>query len=214
MNWNKFRIVGLLIAVVFGLVGCGGGGGSDSASNINSNTSNLADTGPLAKYAGTWMQGCSNHYRETAIITVSNNGTTLTYESKDEYFANKDCTGSVVATGTYDKPASIIQYNETVNNASVKLLTGATATTTVEKVTSNRTGAVIRYVGSGVTSSNVVGTKTITHINYIGGSIDLTVDNASGGGQGALSLLNGEMLVLDPVNYSSSSFVVLNRYIR
>jgi hypothetical protein len=199
---------GSLVVAVIGLAGCGGGGSSSSGGGTNS-----TDTGPLAKYAGTWVQGCNNHNRETTIMTSSNNGSSLTHNSKDEYFANADCTGAIVATGTYESPPYIIQSIETVTNATVRMLTGGIISATVDRVTSTNTGSSIKYVGSGVTSSTVIGNKTYTHIVFNNGSTDLQSDNSSGGGQGALLLLNGELLVLNPVSNSLTSFDVFSRYI-
>lgn len=209
MNISLMKVMGgVLAAVVFGLAGCGGGGGGGS-----DNSANPSDAGPLAKYAGTWVQGCNNHNRETTILTSSNNGTTLTHNLKDEYFANADCSGAIVATGTYESPPYIIQSNETVTNATVKMLSGGIISATVDRVTSTNTGSSIKYVGSGVTSSTIIGNKTYSHIVYNNGSTDLQNDNSSGGGQGALLLLNGELLVLNPVSNSVTSFDVFSRYI-
>lgn len=210
MRRNLINVVmGVFVAVVFGLAGCGGGGGGSGIDN----SSNPSVAGPLAKYEGTWVQGCDGHNRETTTLTSSNNGNTLTMNLKDEYFANAGCSGAVVATGTYDKPPFVMQLNETITNASVKMLTGGTIAATVDRVTSTGSGAIIKYAGSGVTSSTIVGNTTVSHIVYNNGSTDLTSDNSSGGGQGALLLLNGEMFVLNPVSSSTTSFDVFSRYI-
>ena len=197
-------MVGLFVALTFGLAGCGGGGGND-------NSGNTSAAGPLAKYAGTWVQGCDGHSRETTTFTSSNDGNTISVTSKDEYFADANCTGAVVATGTYEQPSFILQYKDTVNNASVKMLNGTTITATVDRGTGNSTGARVKYVGSGVTSSSIVGNTTKVHIVYNGGSTDLEIDDSSGGGEGALLLLNNELLSLYPV--TSTTFEVESRYI-
>lgn len=206
MSKNLIKVMGGVLAVaVFGLAGCGGGGGG------NDNSGNTSAAGPLAKYAGTWVQGCDGHSKETTTFTSSNEGNTISVTSKDEYFADANCTGAVVATGTYEQPAFIIQYKDTVNNASVKMLNGTTITATVDRGTGNSTGARVKYVGSGVTSSSIVGNTTKVHIVYNGGSTDLEIDDSSGGGEGALLLLNNELLSLYPV--TSTTFEVESRYI-
>ena len=212
MKRNQINVImaTIFVVAVFCLVGCGGGGGGGDGNN---NSGNPSATGPLAKYEGTWIQGCDNHNRETTTLTASNNGTTLAHNIRDEYFVNADCTGAIIATGTYEKPPYIVQYNETVSNATVRMLTGGIVAATVDRVTSANSGATIKYVGSGVTSSSIIGNITYSHIVYNNGSTDLQNDNSSGGGQGALLLLNGELLVLDPPSNSVTSFNVFSRYI-
>lgn len=201
---NVKLIVVSSISVAF-LAACGGGGGSDTKTAAT-------DVGPLTKYEGTWGQGCDSHERDTFTFTASNGGTSLAITEKMEYFANEDCTGAIVATGTYAKPEIALQYTKTEANAPVKMLTGEIITASVDVGTAVGSGEAIKFTGSGVTSS-VVNGETVWHIVFNNGSTDLTVDIKSGTQQGALLLRNGELLELSPINSSATSFNVDSRYI-
>lgn len=208
MKGIKLIFVGSIAAAV--LTACGGGGGGGGGSDAAPTT---AVVGPLTKYEGTWGQGCDSHERDTFTFTASNGGTSLAITEKMEYFANADCTGAIVATGTYAQPEVTAQYTKTEANAPVKMLTGEIVTASVDVVTAVKSGAKVNFTGSGVTSS-VVNGETVWHIVFNNNSTDLTVDDVADTAQGALLLLNGELLELSPVNNSATSFNVESRYIR
>src|SRR5512133_2029438 len=81
----------------------------------------------LAKYEGAWQENCVDHLRftKTFIATGSN---TFSVATKEEYFDNADCTGAVVATGSYGVPDENVQYAP-AQEASVTLTTGDNITT-------------------------------------------------------------------------------------
>ncbi len=203
-NIKLIAVSSISIAI---LAACGGGG-SDTTT-----ASTAADVGPLTKYEGVWGQGCDDHSRDTYTFAASNNGTSLAITNKMEYFANENCTGAIVATGTYAQPEVMLQYIKTEANAPVKMLTGEIITASVDVGTAVGSGEAIKFTGSGVTSS-VVNGETVWHIVYNNGSTDLTVNDSPGTAQGALLLLNGELLELSPANNSATSFNVDSRYIR
>ena len=184
------------------LAACGGG---DSAPATNAPVTSV---GPLTKYEGVWQDDCTGHQRETYTFVASNSGTTLSNTSKNEFFENANCTGAVVATGTYAKPMMIMQHIETVAGASVKLLTGVTITSSIDRVTASSTaGNNLTYVGSGVKSTSVSAGATTAHIVYPNGSTDITNDALpTTSMQVAILLENGKFSTLVPIGNSTSTF--------
>lgn len=200
MTTTTFKLIVSGIALTV-LAACGGGG--------DASTSAPTSAGPLAKYEGVWqpVAGCNSHRRETSTLAASNSGTTLSNTFKVEYFANADCTGAVVATGTYGKPMLTMQHIETVAAATSKLLTGETVTAAVDRVTVTAAVATFSYTGSGVTSTYVSGGKTYTHIVYTNGSTDTQADPVTGTTlEAAVLLRNSELFLLLPIGNSTTSF--------
>lgn len=201
----KVTLAGIALTV---LAACGGGG--------DASTSAPTSAGPLAKYEGVWqpVAGCNNHRRETYTLAASNSGTTLSNTFRVEYFANADCTGAVVATGTYGMPMLTMQHIETVTAATSKLLTGETVAAAVDRVTVTAAVATFAYTGSGVTSTYVSGGKTYTHIVYTNGSTDTQTDPVNGTTlQAAVLLRNSEFFTLLPIGNSTSAFQAVDRLV-
>jgi hypothetical protein len=185
------------------LAACGGGGGSDQG--IPTQVSSA-----LQKYEGVWVRPCAAHNRDTMTLAASNNGATLSFTIKTEYFANVDCTGAVVATGTYAQAATVLQYTGTVKDASVRMPNGEIVTTNVDQGNATATTAPITFTGSGVTSS-VVNGKTVWHIQFSQGSTDVQTNLGTGVTSASLALRNGELLVLSVSGNSTNTFNVESR---
>lgn len=186
------------LVLLTALAACGGGGGSDQGIPAQV-------AGALQKYEGVWIRPCAAHNRDTMALATSNNGATLSFTIKTEYFANADCSGAVVATGTYQQPSIVMQYTGTVKEASVKLRNGETVTTGVDQGTTSASSEAITFTGSGVTSS-VVGGRTVWHITFSQGATDVYPNLNTGTGKTALTLRNGELLVLEASGNAGNTF--------
>lgn len=182
------------------LTGCGGGG--NSGQGLPAQVSNA-----LQKYEGIWIRPCAAHSRDTMTLAASNNGATLAFTIKTEYFANADCTGDVVATGAYTQPATVLQYTGTVKDANVKMPNGETVTASVDQGDASATTFPITFTGSGVTSS-VVNGKTVWHIQFSQGSTDVQTNLSTGVTKASLTLRNSTLLVLSVSGNSSNTFDV------
>lgn len=206
------------------LVACGGGGsgGSDASASQPSSVSPAASSSSqvspasaeLAKYEGVWRADCLNHMRVTMTSTAIGS-TTFSVMRKEEYFDNPDCTGALVATGSYGQLDETVQYTATLANASVKLPTGATVVASVDPATSVLAVASFTFTGSSVKSTYVQGT-TYGIITYSNGEY-VVIPRPAMNGQttlGALLLRNDELLALVPIGDSTTSFQVNRRYIR
>jgi hypothetical protein len=206
------------------LVACGGGGSGSSdasaspSSAVSPSASSSSVVSPanveLAKYEGVWRQDCVNHMRLTMTATAISS-TIFSVMRKEEYFDNADCTGALVATGSFGQPDETAQYTATLANASVKLLTGETVVANVEPATSVLAVARFTFTGSGVVTSEYAFGTTFARIKYADGEV--VIQRAALSGQtthGALLLRNGELLALVPIGDSTTSFQVNHRYIR
>lgn len=207
------------------LVACGGGGGGDGTGSLGAAASSslgvsLANAA-LAKYEGVWRQDCftpnadlNQHMRLTRTATATS-GTTFSVATKEEFFDNVACAGTPVATGVYALPDETVTYAATVPGASVTLESGAIVVADVDPA--NSVLAIARYIltGSGASSQYALGT-TVARIDYPNGTHSVIFRNDLNGqtSQGALALLNGELLALLPIGGSSASFQVNRRYIR
>jgi len=148
--------------------------------------------------------------------------TTFSVATKEEYFDKADCTGALVATGSYGVPDENVQYSANLANASVTLLTGVNITADVNPATSVFAVATFDINGSGVTSKSLVGTTMFVRIDYAdGGYIVITRPALNGQTTyGALLLryndllLKDELLALVPIVGLTNSFKVNHRYIR
>lgn len=209
------------------LVACGGGGGgsgsSGSAGAVASSSPvvSLANAA-LAKYEGVWRQDCftpnadlNQHIRLTRTATATS-GATFSVATKEEFFDNVACAGTPVATGVYDLPDETVTYTATVPGASVTLESGAIVVADVDPANSVLATARYTITGSGVSSTFALGT-TIARIDYPDGishSVITRLALNGGTSQGALVLLNGELLALLPIGGSTTSFQVNRRYFR
>ena len=205
------------------LLACGGGGGGGATEG----TARAAPSGStvvaapsrasleLAKYEGVWQQACVNHMRRTTTL-VATSANVFTVTPQESLFANADCTGALVATGSFGKPQETVQYRPTLPAASVKLLDGSSIQASVDPATSTLSIASFSFSGSGVIRTLYIeGGKTLTTIAYGSGTGDIVRDAVNGGTtEGGLLLLNGELLALVPVVGATPSFAVNQRFFR
>lgn len=215
----------LLSSTMLAACGGGGSGGGDASAPPSSAGSSSASSSStvspasaaLAKYEGVWRQDCVDHMRLTRTSTATS-GTTFSVTTKEEYFDNADCTGALVATGSFGQPDETVQYTATLANASVKMLTGETIVSDVDPAISVSAVAPYTFTGSGVTSTSTQyapGT-IIARIDYANGQYVIIQRQAVNGQttHGALLLRTGELLALLPIGDSTTSFQVNRRYIR
>lgn len=209
------KYLAVLLSLIM-LVACGGGGSGSSGSSGSSAVSPAS--AELAKYEGVWRQDCVDHMRLTMTMTSTATGsTTFSVMKKEEHFDNADCTGALVATGSFGQPDETVQYSATLADASVKLLTGAIINANVDPATSVLAVATFTVTGSGVKSTTLVGTTMFARIEYADGGYVVIQRQAINGEttHGALLLRNGELLALVPrIGGSATEFQVNHRYIR
>ena len=151
-------------------------------------------------------------FTKTLIATGS---ATFSVATKEEYFDNADCTGAVVATGSYGVPDENVQYAPALA-ASVTLLTGENITADVNPATSVYAEATFSITGSGVKFPQFVGTTMLARVEYADGGY-VIVERPALNGQttsGALLLRNDELLALVPIAGFTNSFKVLHRYVQ
>lgn len=204
------------------LAACGGGGGSDKVDappagtpvqTVNAAVSPVAVA--LAKYEGAWRQDCVDHMRRTVTLAATG-ARVFTVTPQEQLFANADCTGDVVAVGSFGTHQETVRYDEVLAQTSVTLPNGEVVVETVDLGTSVQSVATFVYTGSGVVTTIDGGLTTLTRVNYADGGY-ANIFRAKTTGQttaGGLLLFNGELLVLVRVPGSASSFVVNQRYVR
>lgn len=151
------------------LVACGGGGGGDSESNpVDSYVpppSISAISPELAKYVGVWRQACDDHKLLTTTLTADATNDNFTVMPIETHFAYKDCTGDVVAIGSYGVPSETVKYSADLN-ASVTLTDGTTIPAIVNAATSSVATATFTFTGSGVGSIVNINGTNYTQIQY------------------------------------------------
>lgn len=209
------------------LAACGGGGGSADGASVPVAVSSAVFTLPaipspgnslastdFVKYEGVWRQDCDDHMlRTTALVATGANVFTVT--PLEKFFAYANCTGDVVATGSYGGPQETVTYGTSLNaTVTLKDLTATIAS--VNPATSRLAVAPYTFTGSGVQllPNQVVG-STSAYVAYADGS-KLVVRNALDGGStvGGLLSRNDELLTLVPVVGSTTSFTVNQRFFR
>lgn len=206
--------------------GGGGGGGGGDGAGVTEGAAGLAPSAAtvatpslaslvLAKYEGVWQQPCVNHMRRTTTL-VATSVNVFTVTPQENLFANADCTGALVATGSFGKAQETVQYRATLPDASVKLPDGTMIQASVDPATSTLSIAPFTFSGSGVRSTVYIeGGKTLTTIAYASGDVVLARDAVNGGTtEGGLVLRNGELLALVPVAGATASFAVNQRFFR
>ena len=219
---NQTGYFGVILSSMM-LMACGGSPGDSSESPAVGGTATpnapaaVSAINPgLAKYAGIWHKDCVDHMRLTMTATATG-ANSFSVSRNQEYFANADCTGAIVANGNYGVPDETVQYTAPLQNVSVQLLTGATIVTNVDPGSSVLANARFNFSGPGVLASifeSIVG-KTVANIQYAEKvkqeeGFALRGQSTSG----ALLLLDGELLSLVAIDNSTSSFRVNQRYIR
>ena len=219
-----------LVVSSLALVACGGGGGggttvSGATAPIISDTSGTSDTAvtpdtsvasaALAKYEGVWQQACVDHMRLTTTLKATS-ANIFTVTPIETYFANANCTGDVVAIGSYGVPSEIVDYFDPVN-AAITLKDGSAITADVNPATSSIATATFALTGSGVKPSYNFGGTIMTPIQYADEILPrLYPARALTGGttQGALLLRNEELLTLVPVAGVPNSYTVKLQFFR
>lgn len=213
-----------LVVSSLALVACGGGGGGDTTvpgttAPIITDTSGTSDTSvasaALAKYEGVWQQACVDHMRLTTTLKATS-ANIFTVTPIETYFANANCTGDVVAIGSYGVPSEIVEYFDPVN-AAITLKDGSAITADVNPATSSIATATFTYAGSGVLPSIIIGGVTMTQIQYADVVLPVLYPaRALTGGttQGALLLRNEELLTLVPVAGVPNSYTVKLQFSR
>ncbi len=132
----KIMATGIALAI---LTACGGGGGGDDGAA-------LLD-GPLAKYVGSY-QSCDMD-NELLIVNISQQSSDILNMSlQTNYFANKNCTGELIATETLSSPFTV-SYKSTESALVYGIESGA-ITTTVDSVLVTLPATTISLTGSGV----------------------------------------------------------------
>ena len=144
--------------------------------------------------------------------------TTFSAVTKKDYFDNADCTGALVATGSYGVADESVEYLETLPNASVTLENSETVSSAeVDPAISILATAQPTFTGSGVTPMvSPFADATLTGIRYARDEQVIFLRQALDGQttQGAFLLRNDELLALVPNRGSPTSFKVKHRYIR
>jgi hypothetical protein len=135
-------------AAVVVLSGCGGGGGDGGGSTA---APPAATTSPLDAYAGTWASACADHAVSTLVIArAAGTGDAITVGNKTDYYANADCTGSIVGTVTQSADATAT-HTGTVDASITPAAGTAAISVKVDKLTANLPQHTLAVTGSGVT---------------------------------------------------------------
>lgn len=175
-----------LVVCSMTLAACGGGGSSSvaPADQIGLGTTDAlfgltgpgdslapvltvipATSGVLAKYEGVWQQTCVDHKRLTTTLKVNATNDNFTVTPLETHYAYKDCTGDVVAIGSYGGPSETVKYSDNLN-ASITLTDGTTIQADVNPASSTIASATFTLTGSGVKPSINLGGTNYTQIQY------------------------------------------------
>lgn len=207
------------------LVACGGGGGGSAEEAFVSSTAFILPAIPspenslasidFVKYEGVWRQDCNDHVLRT-IALVATGANVFTVTPLEKFYAYANCTGDVVATGSYGGFQETVTYGAPVN-ATVTLKDSTVINTSVNPAASRLAITPYTFTGSGVQLlPNQVAGTTSAYIAYADGS-KLVVRQALDGQStaGGLLSLNDELLTLVPVVAgATTSFTVNQRFYR
>lgn len=182
-----------------------------------------ANSTVLSKYAGVWQQACVDHIRLKTTLTVNETSDNFTVTPEETHYSKKDCTGDVVATGSYGGPSETVKYSANLD-ASIILKDGSTLPTlqAVNPATSSIATATLTLTGSGVKPSINLDGMNYTQIQYADEPVPrLYKERVLNGGTtyGALllryeNLPNEELLTLIPVAGAPNSFKVNLQFLR
>lgn len=213
MNY-RIGYLGVLLSSMV-LMACGGSSGTSSDNSPPATPT--VNTG-LSKYEGIWRQECVDHVRLTMTATASATEINkFSVTRNEEYFANADCTGNIVAVGNYGVPDESVTYTAPLENVSILMPSGATILATVDPGTAVSATARYTFTGPGVLASifEPIAGKTIARIQYTEKVEDESRFELRGqSDSGALVLLEGELYSLVPIENSTSSFRVVHRFFR
>jgi hypothetical protein len=138
-------------ATAVALCGCGGGGGGSTAAPP------AATASPLDAYAGTWGSACADHAVGTLVVARAAGTTdTITVANRTDYYANADCTGSIVGTVTQSADATAT-YGGTVDASIVPGPRAAAVSVKVARLTASLPQHTLAVTGSGVTHTTATG---------------------------------------------------------
>ena len=170
----------------------------------------------LSKYEGIWRQECVDHMRLTMTATATGKDS-FSITRNEDFFANADCTGAIVAVGNYGVPDEAVTYTEPLNDVSILMPDGSIVRATVDPGIATSPIAQYTFTGPGVLASifEPIFGKTKAKIQYAEKVGD--VERFALRGQsdsGALVLLNDELYSLVPIENSTSSFSVSHRFFR
>lgn len=114
----------------------------------------------MAAYLGTWVGDCQTHSQETIVSTVGPDGALIT-SAVSIYFANADCSGSIVGTETLSENL-ISTYLNTVDATVSLSLSGATppASFKADRYTETIAAHVVNRTGTWATRTTNDGTFT------------------------------------------------------
>ena len=227
ITW-KLATSAVLLAV---LSACGGGGSAPLPTlpnqvvltNSPAATTNSTGTSPttvvitpatsaagasaLAKYVGNWKYCDDKYVRGTDIITPTAGSNTLDVNTTIEVFANANCTGAVRATGTFNKTNATIKFINTVDGATVKLLSAETIKASVDRVDYVLPARSLSFVGEGVKLKNIGGSINVWEfVNPQGNTIQWNTDIAAGTSQGGLLLRNDKLELLSLTGIIGAEF--------
>ncbi len=153
-----------------------------------------AGANALAKYVGSWKYCDDKYIRSTDIITPTAGSNTLDVNSIIEVFANANCTGAVRATGRFNKPNTTIKFINTVDGATVKLLSAETIKASVDRVDYVMPARSLSFVGEGVQLKNIGGSISVWEfVNPQGNTVQWNTNMTAGTSQGGLLLRNDKL---------------------
>lgn len=222
------------------LVACGGGGGDNSAGAVVPVTDVLvvqpASFPPLPPpvpdafaslaaidlkpYEGNWKQACVSHKQITTVL-VFEDARVFTASPRKDYFENADCTGAIVAVGSYDTYREKVTVAENLQAASVVLVSGSASVARdvnpAVSIVSTTSYKLFNVSGNGVTIDNSIPGIPVTYVNYPDGSKEVFLPEPKfdgGNTTGALLIESSEFLTLNVVIADSPAYSVNQRFYR
>lgn len=219
------------------LVACGGGGGGGGAAPVADvlvvppikdpyspppvPAVSLAAADLLA-YEGYWKQACDNHKQITTIL-VFEAPRVFTASPRKDYFENANCTGAIVAVGSYDTYREIVDVAPDLQWASVDFDSGLGELVeqrevhTAKSAISTTSYELFPQVSNGVTIDNSIPGIPVTYINYPDGTKEPFMPEPKfdgGNTEGALLIENFELLTLNVVPADPPAYEVNQRFHR
>ena len=174
----------------------------------------------LKVYEGNWKQACDNHKQITTVL-VFEAPRVFTASPRKDYFENADCTGRVVAVGSYDTYREKVTVAENLQAASVILVSGSASVARdvnpAVSTVSTTSYKLFNVSGNGVTIDNSIPGIPVTYVNYPDGSKEVFLPEPKfdgGNTTGALLIENSEFLTLNVVSADPPAYRVNQRFYR
>ncbi len=167
-----------------------------------------AGASALTKYIGVW-KNCSKYVKYTDTITQTVGSNTLDINAKAEVYENADCTGSVRTTATYSQIRGTFKFINSVESASVKLLSGETVVALVDRIDITTNANTLIVTGAGAPENIVDGKATTWYVKHAdGGGVYFSMNTTAATSQGALMLRGDALdsLSLTGINGTQFSF--------